>query len=471
VSTPLWRSPRLLLAGGGLIGVIGWAGLSDFMQGSPVIEVAPAVADVESFGQCRTGRSFYVSPDGNAQNDGSQERPLDLTTALSAASPARPCDTIWLRGGTYKGTYVSDLKGSESQPIVVRQLQGERAIIDSAPSNSSALTANGTHTWFWGFEITSTDPDRSSDEVSGWPSDLRRGSGVTTSQGTYLKFINLIVHDLARGFEIGSASIGTEVYGSLIYHNGWTGPKQAPVGHGIDTHNRVGRRRIADNIIFGQFSHGVIALGSDQEPSDNISLEGNIIFNNDERDVLIGGSVARNPILGANMTYGGGQVNVGYGQGCSEARIEDNYLAASVPLVLGCEASLKNNTLYGTVGTLPTTYPDNVYPPSRPTGLVVHVRPNEYEPGRAHVAVYNWDKQPTVGIDLSSSGLAVGETFEVKDAQNFFGPPILTGTLPSNRIISVSLTGLSSVGRLGDDRPRTHTAPDFAALVVTKVGR
>src|SRR6185437_8871425 len=35
----------------------------------------------------------------------------------------------------------------------------------------------------------------------------------------------------------------------------------------------------------------------------------------------------------------------------------------------------------------------------KPSGVRVFVRPNRYEPGRAHVVVYNWDRADTVEID------------------------------------------------------------------------
>ena len=74
---------------------------------------------------------YYVAPTGSSTNDGSVSRPLDLATALSASSPARAGDTIWLRHGTYVGNFVSDLVGSPSAPIIVRQYPGERATIDA----------------------------------------------------------------------------------------------------------------------------------------------------------------------------------------------------------------------------------------------------------------------------------------------------------------------------------------------------
>src|SRR6185436_2486726 len=64
---------------------------------------------------------YFVSPSGSSSGDGSQSRPWDLPTALAnAAGKVQPGDTVWLRGGTYKGSFRSMLRGTASQPVVVR---------------------------------------------------------------------------------------------------------------------------------------------------------------------------------------------------------------------------------------------------------------------------------------------------------------------------------------------------------------
>ena len=70
------------------------------------------------------GAEFYVSPTGSAAGDGSEKHPVDLRTALSGSSPANPGDTIWVRGGTYFGTFDSVLHGNASAPIIVRAQPG-----------------------------------------------------------------------------------------------------------------------------------------------------------------------------------------------------------------------------------------------------------------------------------------------------------------------------------------------------------
>ena len=48
-------------------------------------------------------REIYVSPAGKAGGDGSKLGPLDIATALSKRSPAKPGDTIYLLAGEYVG--------------------------------------------------------------------------------------------------------------------------------------------------------------------------------------------------------------------------------------------------------------------------------------------------------------------------------------------------------------------------------
>jgi hypothetical protein len=420
-----------------------------------------------------------VSPDGEATAAGTREQPLDLKTALSAKGPAKPCDTVWLLAGTYRGTFTSDIHGSEGSPIVVRQYPGERATIDSAPSHDPALTLNGNHVWFWGFEVTNSSLQRTSAQPAGWPVDLPRGTGVAVS-GTYIKLINLAIHDLARGVEVSANATAPELYGNLIYSNGWDGP-QTSGGNAIETSNRGARQVIADNIIFNQYSHGILALGSDAMNVDNLTIDGNTVFNNGlpgrsgfARDILVGGTrPAANPIVRDNSTYGGAQTYIGYGNGCENATITGNYFVGSPPLVLlkeKCTGTVTQNTLFGQYGfeNLPQLYPQNTYQSSRPSGVVIRQRRNAYEPGRAVITIYNWDKKPSVTVDLAQSGLASGDVYEIRDAQDFFGSPIVSGTLGSNTSVELRMSDLRVVPPLGRPGSLAHTAPEFGVFVVQR---
>ena len=81
------------------------------------------------------------------------------------------------------------------------------------------------------------------------------------------------------------------------------------------------------------------------------------------------------------------------------------------------------------------------------------------EPGRAHVAVYNWDLKPTVDVDLSNAGLKIGDTYEVRDAENFYNGPVATGTY-SGAPVTIPMQNLTVVQPYGNvPYPPSHTAP------------
>lgn len=422
-------------------------------------------------------REFHVDPVGTRDNKGTRERPLDLATALSKDSPARPGDTIWLHQGVYTGTFVSHLAGAPGAPIIVRQYPGERATIDSNPSPREALLALGSWTWFWGFEIMNSNSKRRTEQRGSWPDDLPRGPGVT-ARGTYLKFINMVVHDMSEGFDIWEEAIGTEAHGNLVFFNGWVAPDRGH-GHGIYTQNsQASTRVIRDNIIFNQFSHGIHAYGSQRAPIDNIQLEGNISFNNGApagdfaRDILLGGGrPALNPVVKENFTYGGAETNVGYAAGCENGAVTGNYFAQRVFVVEKCQALVTGNVFLGAHnnGTLRDRFHSNTYLGERVSGTVVRVRLNGYEPGRANIVVYNWDRLPVVTLDIRAACRG-GADFEIRDVQNFFGPTVATGRCP-NGGIKLRLTDLSVASTIGAfPAAPSHTAPEFAVFVVLPRG-
>jgi hypothetical protein len=432
----------------------------------------------------------YASPAGWKGGDGSAERPLDLAGALAVNSPAKPGDTVWLRGGRYHGAFVSFLNGTADRPIVVRPYPGERVIIDSAPSNKPALEINGSWTIFRDFEVMNSDTRRVSAEGGSFPSDLRRGGGVDM-HGQNTKIINLVIHDLAGGISMWRDAVNAEAYGNIVFSNGWSANDRAH-GHGLYTQNETGTRLIADNIIFNQYGSGIHAFGSSEAYLDGIHLEGNVVFNNGIHvpatiwNILIGGGrVATSPVLRSNFTYtSGGHAagnNLGYDAGCSDLTMQDNYFVNSgsgyAMEFVNCAGAVERNRFHGTVRgiaeksivpepEIKKRYPQNIYE-SRPTGVDTFVRPNRYEPGRAHVIVFNWDRANDVSVDLSDAGLASGAAFEIRDVHSMGGDPVASGTY-SGSAVTIPMSRLTVVTPLigGSSSPK-HPAPEFSVFLLT----
>lgn len=437
-----------------------------------------------------TGRHFYASPQGRPNAEGTAADPLSLAHALSAQSPVLPGDTLWLRGGTYTGTFVSELRGTPQAPITVRQAEGERATIDSGSTSIAVPTLyiKGGWTTYWGFEVMSSDPARVIAEAGSQPSALKRGMGVDV-HAPHTRLINMVVHDLGDGIGLWADAEGAEAYGNLVYYNGWSGADRAH-GHGIYTQNQSGIRRIAENIIFSQFSHGIHAYGSDSAALDYIELSGNVAFNNGvldrryfDRNILLGGHrSAASPVVEENYTYytaglrHGGENNIGYNAGCSGLVARNNYFAGQprggVPLRLSnrCAGVLSGNLFYGAMEPeIAVMYPDNVYTTERPTGLRVFVRPHRYDRSRGHVVVYNWDRLPEIDLDLSSLPFDASRGFELRDAQDFFGAPIYSGRFGGGKLTVPMRIG-EVAPPIGLDTP-PHTAPEFAVFVAVGTPR
>jgi PKD repeat protein len=464
------------------------------VRAAPLREIfATAVAALLAGPFLASAADFYASPTGTASTGagtGTITNPWALQTALSQPAAVHAGDTIWLRGGTYVGRYTSYLSGSSTQPIVVRSYPGEWARVDGGPGPLVAtLTVAGQYTWYWGFEIFSSDTKRRSTQNGSWPTDLNRGSPIFTAQDSVLhpgiKIINMVIHDGTDGISAYATAPDMEIYGNLIFNNGWDGATDRGHGHGIYAQNQTGTKTISDNIIFNQYGEGINIYGSASAFLDNISVTGNTVFDaglpsiySASRNLLFGaesGSVAHNGKVDSNSFFwmAGGPATgffIGYAGGTSGFEIRDNWIVAmdnNSATFGGGQASLTmtGNHFYRNVsGISESAYPSNTYHhTTRPTGTYVIVRPNAYEAGRGHITVFNWDRSATVAVDVSSI-LTVGTSYEVRNAQNYFAAPVLTGTYAGGTL-TLPMSGLSVAAPIGATAPPA-TGPDFNAFVV-----
>ena len=73
---------------------------------------------------------------------------------------------------------------------------------------------------------------------------------------------------------------------------------------------------------------------------------------------------------------------------------------------------------------------------------------------------------PEVEVDLSKTGLTAGQAFEIRNSQDFYGAPVITGVYKAQKIMIPmgSLTVSSPVGSTPSSP--VSTSPEFAALLV-----
>jgi len=290
---------------------------------------------------------FYVSTTGDSTGDGSETNPWDLQTALNQPAEVVPGSTIFLEAGTYTGNFYSNLTGTALNPIIVKAREGARVIIDGSligaiKKNIPVLEIHGAYTWYMGFEVTNSDPEREITQ-SGPNPDERRGPGLSL-WGPGIKIINLIIYDTGEGIDAWTPVVDGEFYGNIIFNNGWYAP-DAHHGHGIYTQNNTGTKRFVDNIILNNFGLGWQVFGSINASLNNFYIEGNLVFND---RWLIGGSAPLHNIeLNNNFTYKD-TIQLGYASNVLNTGLvaRNNYFANLMKIYYWDDVIIKSNTLF-----------------------------------------------------------------------------------------------------------------------------
>ncbi|HVN56630.1 MAG TPA: right-handed parallel beta-helix repeat-containing protein [Anaerolineaceae bacterium] len=456
---------------------------------TPVLTTAPAVSTPSAspsptpllIPTRSTSLTYFVAPDGTPQGDGSQSKPWDLQTALNQPSAVLPGDTIRLLSGQYTGSFTSHLKGAPGHPIIVRQAAGARATLNGP---GPILTiADSQWTYFWGFEITQPNPIRTRDPKPNQETGILIHS---IAQSNNIKFINLVIHDMpGTGLSWWKTNSDSELYGSLLYYDGST-----TLDHGIYTQNQVGNKKITDNFIFDNASHGIHVFGSKSAFLDNYVITGNTVFDNGTigfnpanqsvgnlmRNILVGGnSMAHNPVVVSNYTYypanGGIAFTLGYNAGSENAVVENNYFVKGRVILSGLNQGLilTGNTILNRAiqGLTRYTSPDNSWLNTDPDQNVIFVRPNRYEPGRANLTIYNWSRLSEVTVpaaDLSQIELKTGDHYELHNVQDFYGD-VIQGVYDGSGII-IPMEGRTVAQPAGLNFKPPSTFPEFGAFLL-----
>jgi hypothetical protein len=378
---------------------------------------------------------WFVSTTGKPDAPGTKAAPWDLESALSGKQKIAPGDTLWIHSGTYKhpdrklGTpgYVVRLAGQQDRPIQVRAAPGERVTLDGG------LSVQQPATWLWirDLEILVSENfsmPREVKEPGSSPKDYNRPwGGLNIHSGEGCKFINLVIHDNAQGISWWSGSTNSEVYGCIIYDNGWKAPDRGH-GHAIYTQNKEGIKTISDCIMTGGFSYTMHAYGSSQAYVDNYLIEGNIAYN--AGLFLIGGGRPSHNIRALNNFLYNVSMQIGY----SAKENEDCEVRGNVILGGGLNINKykkvvkEDNLVLGRNDPRPTA-------PAVPTepGVRVDLRPNRYDPERANVVVFNWAKKPAVSLQPATL-LKPGDKYRLIDPREFYGKPVVAGTFEGKPI-------------------------------------
>ncbi len=469
------------------------------------------------------GKDLYVSPNGTPSGSGTILQPYDLATALSGRV-GQPGDTFWLMGGNYMIGHVNTtIQGAAGRPITFRQLPGQWARVNG----SVTFFDSAGYVVLRDFELFSSDTNRVSAQTNvGFNvTDINIITGIS-SYSPNLSFINLIVHDQTReGIYISQTSSSNLIYGCVIYNNGWRSPDNAE-GHGVYVQGWNGGRMISDNLAFNNSGIGFqIYDNTSNFYLADITLDGNTAFNAGAiqnvrfyRDWVVGvdapSTYADHIVFENNLGYflPSGEdnlVQIGRQGINGTVTVVNNYLPPGLQFNNWTNAKVTGNafsatssnytvvTLNQTLAHLAAIWNHNTYmdpatgggflhntnalsfsgwrsatgydsistcTPGNAVGTKIFVQPNQYEAGRANIIVYNWNNLSNVAVNVRSV-LSPGSVYEVRNAEDFFAPPVLAGVY-DGKPLELPMTGLSAAIPNGPMIAPSPTGPTFNAFVL-----
>jgi hypothetical protein len=469
---------------------------------------------------------WHVATNGTPIGNGTLTQPYDLATALSGAV-ANPGDTFWLSGGNYViGHIDTKISGTNGQPITFRPMPGEQVRVNGSlsffDSPGFVILRNLE------FYSSDTNRSSSQTNAGFNPTDITLVTGIA-SYCPNMSFINLVVHDeTGEGIYISHEGINDLIYGCVIYNNGWQSLDNAE-GHGIYVQGYLGTREISDNIVFDNSGVCLHVYDNGTNATlKGITLDGNVAYNAGAiqsmrfyRDMIVGvdypaisaddivfknnmgytprlagdhdaAQLGRDGINGSvailnNYLPQGLEVNDWFIAAVSGNMVSDTSASLAVSLsqsqvALSATWNLNNyfvgrsnaGFLVGTNGMNFSTWQSltgfdanstcQLVGLTGLTGWQIFVRTNRYETNRANIVVYNWDDHSYASVDVSSV-LQIGTPYEIRNAQDFFAPPVLSGVY-DGQPLTLPMNGLTVAVPNGPMITPPPTGPTFNVFVL-----
>ncbi|ASB48888.1 hypothetical protein [Alkalitalea saponilacus] len=391
--------------------------------------------------------AFFVAPNGRSNAAGTYNDPYDLATALRANGPASPGDLIILKEGTYNGRFTSSVRGTRNNHIIFAAEPGKRVTINGqSGSGGHVLLIQGEWVIFRELEITNTNTNR-----------MQLVGGVEF-EAPNSKLINCIIHNNQGGVGFWTGAIDSELYGNIIYNNGFFSERGR--GHGIYAQNRNGTKTIANNILFFGYGFGIHAYTENGylEGFDFLrnvwfrtgaSIEGASVYGESD-GLLIGGHqpVDRTRLIGNHSwtpVANARSLRLGYSatlgvDGSTQLwnefiELRDNYIVGNTYTRGQWRSAIaENNQFFGAeIGPHPSDFPNNSYSNRLPTGTKVVVQNNQYDSGRFDLIIYNWNDQSQVNADLSNH-LQSGQSYRIYSVFDLWGTPVASGTYQGGNV-------------------------------------
>lgn len=372
---------------------------------------------------------WYVAPEGAKGNPGTRELPWDLESALLGQHTVAPGDSICLTAGTYKRRpkelFEVKLKGDAEKPVVVRPADyNQRAIVDGGLS----ILEGSEYVWVRDLEILVSEPNPEEPvEPGSHPESFTRPwGGLHCMGGKNCKYINLVIHDTRQSISCWTPETDCEIYGCILYDNGWKG-KDRGHGHCIYTQNNNGVKTIRRNIMSAKYDGALTiqAYGSSKAFVKNYLIEENIGY--ERGRLLVGGGSPSSGIKVFKNYLSDIDLQLGYGAENEDCEVRDNYIAnGGLSIQKFANAVNENNTVISKDA-------------KKPEENKIVVLKNAYDAGRAYVAVYNWKGATEAKIETGDL-FAAGDDYEVRDPRAVFEKPLHTGKAEAGSV-TIPLNG------------------------------
>lgn len=245
------------------------------------------------------GKTYYVSPQGKDNNDGSLGRPYK--TIQKGLDEIKPGDTLEIRGGVYhETTDVYNKHGSSNAWFTVKNYKNEE------------VTMTGDYKVNWGGKIAPdaiTLNNSSYWKIQGIKMTQYTGAGVyITNNSSFIEMSDLVIWDLdypiyrpygTSGID-GESSSYCSVKNCKIYNIGLKVDR--PKDHGIYIGYGAYNWTFENNDIHDTAGAAIQLYGSPNGGS-NCTIINNRLYNNHAYGIAIG-SNATNNIINNNVLYG-----------------------------------------------------------------------------------------------------------------------------------------------------------------------
>lgn len=420
---------------------------------------------------------WFIATNGTSGGAGSIGDPWDIATGLTKRTTVQPGDRVYLRGGVYQypvrtgtipGRWDLSLLGTAAEPVYLLPYLDEHVEIDGGIQNH--VTDHPAYVIVNDLEVyvsENIDDDRISTDTTETPLDRIYG-GFEFQDGTGISLRHCAVHAcLTNGIGFwGRVDGGSEIYGCMIYDNGFTGTDRNH-GHGIYGQNEHADtlhgdwKFIRNNICIDNWSHNIHFYGSAAALVNYIQLHQTLFGSWDRSDngtVLIGpDGTAHDYVVTDNFGAGlpitrAGSLKIGYGAAVDDVQLTSNYVACDVTVFTGSTDVVATDTwMWANGWSGPRYFSDGLTTftePGIPATPQVRAYPSIYDWRRVHVGVLAFNGETAYAWDPGSLLLS-GQKFELRDPRDFWGTPLQTGVYAGGTI-SLPLTGGSGAGTSPD---------------------